>query len=136
MGNPWGGDVADGSDDSLADAVAYVCGDLAGIREALGTAGEPLDRLVAAMQSGDDAATPLNELHVALQTAGDALGVYGHSRSPANGLRLAGTTASRPKEALLICPIGRCSRYAWTERATATSVCAVGGGQPLSQMWL
>lgn len=117
--------MADGSDDELADAVSYVCGDAAGIREALEPAAEPLDRLLEAVRVGGDVGAALSDLHVALQAAGDVLGVYGHNRSRASGLRLVGAVASRPREALLICPTGRCSRYSRPDPIAPIPTCAI-----------
>ncbi|WP_367132185.1 MULTISPECIES: hypothetical protein [Streptomyces] len=119
--------MADRPDDELADAVAYVCGDAAEIREALEPATEPLDCLLEAVRAGENVATALNDLHVALQAAGDALGVYGHNRSAARGLRLVGVVASRPRETLLICPTGRCSRYDRPDPIAPAPSCAING---------
>ncbi|MFD8087400.1 hypothetical protein ACFV4F_37570 [Kitasatospora sp. NPDC059722] len=119
--------MADGPDDELADTIAYVCGDAAGIREALEPATEPLDRLLEAVRAGEDITAALNDLHVALQAAGDALGVYGYNRSPSSGLRLAGAVPSRPREALLICPTGRCSRYDRPDPVAPAPTCAIDG---------
>ncbi|MEU6232189.1 hypothetical protein [Kitasatospora sp. NPDC047058] len=119
--------MTNGPEDQLADALAHICGDTAGIREALEPNTDPLDHLLEAVRTDEGVTTALNNLHVALQAAGDALGVHGHNRSPASGLRLAGAVASRPREALLICPTGRCSRYDRPNPTTPTPTCAIDG---------
>ena len=53
---------SDGLSDQVADAIAYVCNNLADIRTYLESDGDPLvlDRLLAALRSGQDVACLLD----------------------------------------------------------------------------
>lgn len=98
----------------VADVVARVCAEEPQIRARLERAGDtsPLDRLIAAVRDGGDVAERLDELHVALQQGGDALGVFGPTRRGGNfrGVRPDGMGARRPVEVAFLCPRGTCSR--------------------------
>ncbi|MET7761579.1 hypothetical protein [Streptomyces sp. NPDC005336] len=106
--------------------VAYVCEQLEHIRTLLqthspaGTA--PLERLVATLQAGEDPAMPLDAVHEALLAAGDAVGIHGRVR----GLNPIGADPATPREWVLLCPTGQCSRYSWPDGPQAPS-CPVSG---------
>ncbi|MEU6957429.1 hypothetical protein [Streptomyces sp. NPDC045714] len=111
------------------DDIAYVCSRLDRIREDLQTYGphgdEPLERVVTSVRAGQDPTAPLDALHEALLSAGDATGV----RSQGRGLFPIGVDSQRPDEWLLLCPTGQCSRHAWPD-AQEPSGCRITG-QPL-----
>ncbi len=100
----------------VADALAWVCAKEPQIRARLEGAGadtSPLDRLTAAVRDGGEVAELLDELHTALQQAGDALGVFGHTRRGEVFFCLArpvGMGDPRPVEVVFLCPRGSCSR--------------------------
>lgn len=118
-----------GCDTGFREAVAYVCDELAHIRETLeartseGVA--PLERVLAALRAGEALAAPLDALHEALLTAGDASGIYGHPR----GLIPRGVSPAMPDEWVLLCPRNQCSRHAWADGPEAPR-CRITG-QPL-----
>jgi len=119
--------------DGIADAIAYVCANIAGIRASLESDGDPaaLGRLLEAVRSGDDVTQPLEELNQALRAAADALGAYGQTR----GVTRSGTFSSgigmpRPAEVVYLCPARLCSRYWWPDSFEAVPVCALNG-EPL-----
>jgi hypothetical protein len=101
--------------DQAFRALAYVCAHADEIRAALaddasgGKGLQTLERLRSALRSDGEISRPLEELHLALLRAGDALGVYGHVRS-AGGLSLAGFDEGEPLEVVYRCPVGRCRR--------------------------
>jgi hypothetical protein len=124
------------SPESVADALARVCADQAEIREQLEETGEVavLNQLVAAVQSAADPRAQLEELHLALQRAGDALGLYGPQRGTGlPGVRAAGLGAARPVEVAFFCPRGDCTRTWRPEPDSGTSAarCSLYG-EPLA----
>jgi hypothetical protein len=99
----------------VRQGLAYVCAHFDEISVALAEEGpdgdglHALERLRSALRASGEFSDPLADLHLALQRAGDALGVYGHIR----GVRswpLAGFDQSEPFEIVYRCPIGRCPR--------------------------
>ncbi|NUP28333.1 MAG: hypothetical protein HOQ44_16870 [Nocardia sp.] len=68
-------------------ALAYLCDHLAEIRATLGDTGTdgatPLQRLLTAVHAGrsEDIGPAQNAVHTALRVAGDAPGIFGHTRS-------------------------------------------------------
>jgi hypothetical protein len=117
------------STEQLADAIAYVCENVARIRETLdrGPADGParLDELLAALRAGTDPVDLLEAVHRALRRAQDAIGVFGRTRDAAM-TTLAGIHRNHPRESVLLCPrVGHpCARYAWPDR-TDIPRCAV-----------
>ncbi|MFB4273163.1 hypothetical protein [Nonomuraea sp. GTA35] len=112
--------------DPLSEAIEYVCEHLADIRWQLEQAGDtgPLDRLLAAVRADAEVNDLIRTLHDALQSGGDALGVYGHVRS-ALPKALSDFGLARPKHTLYLCPGRRCTRYAWFDPAASPPVCAI-----------
>jgi hypothetical protein len=121
------------SPEQVADAIAYVCENVAHIRATLnhGPADglRQLDELLAALHGGADPVDPLEAVHRALRRAQDAVGVFARNRD-VSMTTLAGTHRDRPREPVLLCPRPGhpCSRYAWPDRGV-TPVCAVTGGR-------
>lgn len=109
--------MADHSDSfvGLRDEVAYVCQQLERLRAALEAYGAdgatPLERLIAALRAGENPSTSLERLHQALLAIGDAAGVHGGERS----LNPIGAGPTGLEESVLLCPMGRCSRYSWPD---------------------
>ena len=112
-------DGADATTDGVeaertAKGLAYVCAHLDEISAALsddaaGTDGTvALERLRSVMRGGGNLTGPLDDIHHALLGAGDALGVYGHSRSVIQPLP--GIDTDRPLEIVYRCPVDRCPR--------------------------
>jgi len=114
--------MSDGAD-ATADEVeaertlkglAYVCAHLDEISAALsddavGNDGTvALERLRSALRGDGDLAGPLGDIHHAMLRAGDALGVYGHSRRVFQPLP--GVDRDQPLEVVYRCPVGRCPR--------------------------
>ncbi|MEU6481068.1 hypothetical protein ABZ858_30175 [Streptomyces sp. NPDC047017] len=99
--------------------VAYVCRQTERIRADLVTYGPdgaaPLERLLSALRDGEEITAPLDALHEALLAAGDAVGIYGHTR----GLTPHGVTPTMPDERVLLCPTDQCSRFEWPDGADA-----------------
>ncbi|MFC7304706.1 hypothetical protein ACFQVC_10810 [Streptomyces monticola] len=97
------------------EEVAYVCDQLDYIRTTLeryGSEGpEPLERALGALRTGAPAGERLRALHEALLAAGDAAGLHGQARGP----NLSGFDAPVPGTWVLLCPTGRCARYAWPD---------------------
>jgi hypothetical protein len=97
-----------------AKGLAYVCSHMDEISAALsddaaGTDGTAaLERLRSAMRDGGNLTGPLDDIHHALLRAGDALGVYGHSRGVIPSLP--GVETDRPLEIVYRCPADRCPR--------------------------
>jgi len=123
-------EVGDDAGMRVADGLAYVCGQLKVLRMDLSE--DPggmavLQQLLTAAREGGDIVGPLEALHVALQTAGDAMGVYGHTR----GLRPAGVRRG-PLELIYRCPVSRCSRYWWPGATANRPRCAITD-QPLQR---
>ncbi|MEU1409487.1 hypothetical protein ABZ471_45970 [Streptomyces sp. NPDC005728] len=116
----------DGTASDLREGIAYVCDQLDRIRAALEAygrdGGDPLDRLLAALQDGEGLAAPLSALHEALLAAGDAAGVRGTAR----GLNPIGVSSATPDEWVLLCPTGQCSRHAWPDSSGAAP-CRISG---------
>lgn len=118
-------------DADVADALARMCADEAMIREQLEQTGEVavLDQVVAAVRAAADPRAQLDELHLALQRAGDALGLQGHGPRGTPGVRPAGLGAARPVEVVFLCPRGDCSRT-WrppSDQAATAAQCSVHG---------
>lgn len=117
------------STEHVAGAIAYVCANVASIRETLthGPADGPtqLDALLAALRAGADPVDLLEAVHRALRRAQDAVGVFGRTRDAAM-TTLAGIHRDHPRESVLLCPRADhpCARYAWPDR-TNIPVCAV-----------
>lgn len=82
-----------------------------------------MERLLAAVRSGNDITEPLDALHAALQSAGDALGVYGRRT---RGVKLAGV-GNGPLEIDYECPIARCAGRRWPDHVDASAHCAISG---------
>ncbi|MFE3196319.1 hypothetical protein ACFXHA_45490 [Nocardia sp. NPDC059240] len=114
------------------DGLAYLCGNLAEIRQTLDDDGTnpstPLERLRSAIhgQRDNEILPLLDTVHTALQFAGDALGVYGHhgyhSRGP-TGLDVAGSGG--PLEITYRCPIKRCSGRERNEVSESSPHCVL-----------
>jgi len=124
---------SDGVSDQVADGIAYVCDNLADIRTCLKSDGDPLvlDRLLAALRSGQDVAGPLDDLNTALQAAGVSMGVYGDTRGGAGpGTSPQGIGPPRPAEVVYLCPGSLCSRYWLPDPSAAVPLCALEG-EPL-----
>ena len=117
------------STEQVADAIAYVCENIAQIRATLtrGSADGPcqFDELLAALRSGADPVDLLETVHRALRRAQDATGLFGRNRD-ASMTTLAGIHRDQPREPVLLCPRAGhpCARYAWPDRGD-TPVCAV-----------
>jgi hypothetical protein len=112
-----------------AAALAYLCEHLAEIRATLGDVGTdastPLQRLLAALRAGrsEDIASALTAVHTALRVAGDAPGIFGHTR----GLEALGVHSF---EIVYRCPLRVCNGRGEAEAAIDPPRCAVNG-QPL-----
>ncbi|GIH48422.1 hypothetical protein SAMN05421833_111148 [Microbispora rosea] len=117
--------------DRTAAAIGYVCGHLADIREHLEALGDtgPLDRLLAAVRSGEEAAGPLDWLHEALVAGGDVLGVYGNA---GRGLRPL-SVGPDPGEFVFLCPRRRCVRYRWPSPESGAAPCCEIDGTPMTR---
>ena len=119
------------STEQVADAIAYVCENLAAIRTTLnrGPADGPrqFDELLAALSSGEDPVDLLEMVHRALRRAQDAVGVFGRNRD-GSMTTLAGIHRDRPREPVLLCPRAShpCARFAWPDRGDRP-LCAVTG---------
>ncbi|GAA3908882.1 hypothetical protein GCM10023084_71370 [Streptomyces lacrimifluminis] len=113
-----------------ATALAYVCGHLAEMREMLGEQGEALlGRLEGALEDDaaeQDLAAVLDELHRALQRAGDAPGVYGY-RLPFNAAGLSSL------QIVYRCPLRRCAGFSRAEVTEFPPHCAISGGELLRE---
>jgi len=118
------------------DAVSYVCANLGEIRTAFHQAGTRidvlLDELLAAVDAGQDTVVDrsLKRLHIALQEAGDALGIYGNLPGAAVNRSLRPVGLSRqsgigPDDVVYLCPSNTCSRYWWPQGDTAPPHCAL-----------
>ncbi|MFD8005217.1 hypothetical protein [Streptomyces mirabilis] len=112
-----------------ANGLGYVCEHLPDIGAQLEYHDDsgPLDRLLAALREGEDASELLDALHEALQSGGDALGVYGNVRG---GMRktLGDFGTDGPGETIYLCPRRQCARYAWPGRGSAgPATCSVDG---------
>jgi len=105
----------DESTGRTGEDVAYVCTQLARLREALHRYGSqgaaPLERVVAVVRAGQDPVAALDALHEALLHAGDAAGVRGQGR----GLFPIGVGPQRADEWVLLCPTGQCARHEWPD---------------------
>lgn len=114
-----------------ARAVYYVCDHLADLRAQLerGNGTEPLDRLLAAIRAGGELPVLLDELHTAIQAGGDALGIYGQTRSA--GPRPAGIGRSRAAQVVFLCPVDQCSRTWWPDDSTTERPACQIHDQPL-----
>ena len=116
------------STEQVADAIAYVCENLAQLRATLnhGPVDGPrqFDELLAALRSGSDPVDLLEAVHRALRRAQDAVGVFGRNRD-ASMTTLAGIR-DHPREPVLLCPrvSHPCARYAWPDRGDLP-LCAV-----------
>lgn len=123
---------ADIPGDRVADGIAFVCGRLTDIRTCLEEDGDVavLDRFLVAMRSGEDPAAMLEDLHAALQAAGDAFGIFGGLRGAGPASAPHGVGSPRPAEVLYLCPVRRCSRYWWPDSPGALPVCGLAG-EPL-----
>jgi hypothetical protein len=109
---------------------ADVCENLADIRGCLESDGDPLalDRLLAALRTGQDPAGPVDDLNTALQAAGDARGVYGNTRGDAGpGASPHGIGPPRPAEVVYLCPGRLCSRYWLPDPSAAVPRCTFKG---------
>ncbi|MBE3012981.1 hypothetical protein IL992_27915 [Microbispora sp. NEAU-D428] len=117
--------------DRTAAAIGYVCGHLADIREHLEALGDtgPLDRLLAAVRSGEEVAGPLDRLHGALVAGGDVLGVYGNA---GRGLRALAVEPD-PGEFVYLCPQRRCARYRWPSPGSGAAPSCEIGGTPMTR---
>ncbi|WP_159039127.1 hypothetical protein [Streptomyces sp. JHA19] len=118
--------------DRVALGMARVCEHQAEIRAQLAHSGstQAIDDLLAAVRAGRDVGNLLDALHMALQTGGDALGVYGHTRG--TGAQLAGISGGRPSEEIYLCPGRRCTRYCWPDATVAGSpTCEIDGAPML-----
>jgi hypothetical protein len=117
------------STEQVADAIAYVCENIAHIRATLnrGPADglRQFDELLAALCGGTDPVDLLETVHRTLRRAQDAVGVFGRNRD-ASMTTLAGIQRDRPREPVLLCPrVGHpCARYAWPARGDIP-LCAV-----------
>jgi hypothetical protein len=117
------------SAEQVAEAIAYICENLAQIREALnrGPADGPtrLDELLAALRTETDPIQALETVHRALRRAQDAVGVFGRNRDAAMAT-LTGIHRVYQRESVLLCPRAEhpCARYAWPDR-TDIPRCAV-----------
>ncbi|MGW5381070.1 hypothetical protein [Nocardia sp. NPDC003963] len=112
-----------------AAASAYLCEHLAEIRDTLDDAGTdtstPLQRLLVALQAGrsEDIGPALNAVHTALRVAGDAPGIFGHTRGPA-------AVGVQSFEIVYRCPLRVCNGRGDTGAALDPPRCAVSG-EPL-----
>jgi hypothetical protein len=115
----WMSDGADATAEGVgaertAKGLAYVCAHLDEISAALpdDAAGKDgsvaLERLRSAMRGDGNLTGRLDDIHHALPRAGDALGVYGHSRSVIQPLP--GIDTDRPLEIVYRCPADLCLR--------------------------
>ncbi|GLV99151.1 hypothetical protein ADK52_12170 [Streptomyces sp. WM6372] len=111
-----------------AAGLAYVCGNLAELRGTLGAdPSGPLPRLEAVIrtgpaQGGPDLAALLDDVHSALQVAGDALGVYG--QSDFRGVDAAGVESL---EIVYRCPLRVCNGRDEDEITEFPARCSVSG---------
>jgi hypothetical protein len=131
----------------VASGLAYVCRHLDELRELLGDDGSdplmPLSRLVTdlhgggasldsqtgAQQPGErtvvfDVVGLLNEVHAAVQAAGDALGVYGFGPSRGGGL-----SGMEVLQFVFRCPLDRCVGRPAYEVRGAHPVCTVSAAR-------
>ncbi|MGQ4380274.1 hypothetical protein ACN6K9_003646 [Streptomyces sp. SAS_267] len=115
----------------VAAGLAYVCGNLDDLTAVLGTADPsgPLPQLTAALRAlpgqngpGQDLADLLNQVHVALQAAGDASGAYG--QTDFRGVDVAGAESL---EIVYRCPIRVCRGRDEAEIATFPAHCSISG---------
>lgn len=130
-----------------ASGLAYVCSHLDELRELLGDDGSnpstPLTRLVGALQagetppprhpggeqSGEQPAGPyiaglLNEVHAAVQAAGDALGIY-----PAGPSRGGGLSGMEVLRIVFRCPLHQCAGRPADKVTGPRPVCTVSPKQ-------
>ncbi|MEU2855649.1 hypothetical protein [Streptomyces syringium] len=111
-------------------ALAYVCSHLAEIRETLGELSKALlrrlERALEAVTAEQDLAEALDELHRALQRAGDAPGVYGY-RLPFNA---AGLTSL---QIVYRCPLQRCAGRSSADVTQFPPRCAISGRELLRE---
>jgi hypothetical protein len=119
--------------DQVADGLAVVCDKLTDIRTCLEEDGDVavLDRFLEAVRAGGPTAAALDDLHAALQAAGDEVGIYSGTRGDTGaGPAPHGIGPSRPAEVIYLCPVRRCSRYWWPDSPAPPPVCALAG-EPL-----
>jgi hypothetical protein len=127
----------------VARGLAYVCRHLDELRTLLDDDGtdpsKPLAKLVTALQGQAAAQQPtdggqsrpsvaglLDQVHAAVQAAGDALGVYG------SGVRSGGQTGMEALQVVFRCPLGRCAGRPADRVAGPPPVCTVSpAGLPL-----
>ncbi|MET8729417.1 hypothetical protein ABZV81_19890 [Streptomyces parvus] len=133
--------MADNASDTAqrtAERLAAVCAHAEVVRDDLrsGTPGEDalLERLLAAMRTGDRTAEALEALHSALRAAGDPLGLDGYTDGVSAGsrsLRPAGVDGSpaggHHGEIAYFCPLGTCARYWFPEGPAPVPKCSVIG---------
>ncbi|GAA3597253.1 hypothetical protein GCM10022295_92370 [Streptomyces osmaniensis] len=92
-----------------------------------------LERFLETLHAGGEVSAQLDEIHVALQTSGDLLGVYGHStsgsRSSMIGSGSHGFGTPMPAEPVYLCPGSSCSRWWLPTEGAAPPECEVYGQQ-------
>lgn len=108
-----------------AAGLAYVCANLGELRAILGDDGEDpasvLERLLAALRSGETVTQLLEEAHRAMQRAGDALGIYGQQD------RGAAAIGTERMEIVFRCPLGKCTGRPFGDVASFPPLCSVNG---------
>lgn len=113
--------------DLVADGLAYVCRRLDDISGLLPKKKQALvSQVLAAVRAGQDPAGPLQALHIALQVAGDHLGVWGHRGEP-RGPNMTGINRHQPLEPFYPCPLSRCSGRQVDQSTVFPLVCAITG---------
>jgi hypothetical protein len=107
-----------------AAGLAYVCANLGDLRATLDEDGaSALERLLAALRSGTAITPLLDELHLAVQRAGDALGIYGEQD---RGLEAVGTERM---EIVFRCPLEKCTGRPFDEVTEFPPLCSVNGAE-------
>jgi hypothetical protein len=111
-----------------AAGLAYVCTHLDELRQVLHDdghdAGSVLALLLAALRDGKPVAQPLEDVHQAVQRAGDELGIYGEHRT-----RSAEAVGVAPAEIVFRCPLGKCLGRSFDEVAQFPPHCVVNGAE-------
>jgi hypothetical protein len=113
-----------------ASGLAYVCANASDLRSILEEkcpdSAPVLESVLAAVRDGKAVTQLLDELHQALQRAGDELGVYGEYGGQDRGPEAAGTERM---EIVFRCPLKKCMGRPFDEVTQFPPHCSVSGAE-------
>ncbi|MCX5330436.1 MULTISPECIES: hypothetical protein [unclassified Streptomyces] len=110
-----------------AEALAYFFTHVEDIRRGLRAAEshDAVDGLLAAVRDDGDVDTAVRRLNDRIRAEGDALGLYGRTRT--TGALLAGLGGGGRERRIYLCPHRRCLRHQWADETDgAPPVCDDG----------